>query len=253
LHPFLRTLEEQLAGFKSTRGKRITPVVAYADDVTVFVTQPADFTIIQQAVQCYERATGAKLNSQKSKAIAIGNWTEPATALGITFHNQATILGVNFGPTIAKSITDSWAEIVQTVRAQARSASIRTLCLAQLLQSVRQSFLAKIWYLAQILPPINIHVQQLTAVVSWFVWHGSTFRVPMSTLQRSKDQEGWAMENIAIKCRTLLCYRLWPMKTRDGAITTTLLRKWKLDNTIANPPNAKGLPHTLPYILQYAM
>jgi hypothetical protein len=144
LRPLLRTLEEQLAGFKSTRVKRIIPVVAYADDVTVFVTQPADFAIIQHAVQCYESAPGAKLNPQKSKAIAIGKWSEPAAALGITFHTQATILGVTFGRTIAKSITDSWAGIVRTVRAQARSASTRTLCLAQRIHYVRQCLLAKI-------------------------------------------------------------------------------------------------------------
>jgi hypothetical protein len=58
-------------------------VVAYEDDVTVSVTQPEKFIIIQQAVWCYERATGGRLNPQNSKAIAIGNWTEPATALGI--------------------------------------------------------------------------------------------------------------------------------------------------------------------------
>jgi hypothetical protein len=74
----------------------------------------------------------------------------------------------------------------------------------------------------------------------------------MSTLQRAKDQGGWAMENIAIKCKTLLYYRLWLVKTRDGVITT-LMRKWKLDDKIANLPDANVLPRALPYILQYAI
>ena len=50
------------------------PVVAYDDDVTVFVTEPGDFTIIQDAVECYEKATGAKLSSQKSQALPIAGW-----------------------------------------------------------------------------------------------------------------------------------------------------------------------------------
>jgi len=37
--------------------KQYIPVLAYADDVTVFVTQLAAFTDIQQAIQRYERAT----------------------------------------------------------------------------------------------------------------------------------------------------------------------------------------------------
>jgi hypothetical protein len=119
VHPLLRKLEEQLPCFKSARGTCITPVVAYVDDVSLFVTQPEEFTIIQQAVRCYERATGAKLNPQKSKAVAIGNWTEPATALGFPFHSQATILGVNFGNTMTKTIADSWVIVVRSVCAQA--------------------------------------------------------------------------------------------------------------------------------------
>jgi hypothetical protein len=115
LHPLLRTLEEQLAGFKNIRGKPITLVVAYADDVTISVTQTADFDVIERAIQSYERASGAKLNPLKSKALSIANWTEPATALGITFHTQVQILGVTFGPTINRSITDSWTEVVQAV------------------------------------------------------------------------------------------------------------------------------------------
>jgi hypothetical protein len=67
----------------------------------------------------------------------------------------------------------------------------------------------------------------------------------MSTLQRAKDQEGWAMENIAIKYNSLLCYRIWLVKT-DGVIATILMRKWKLDDKIANLPNANVLPRALP-------
>jgi hypothetical protein len=50
------------------------------------------------------------------------------------------------------------------VRVNARSVYNRALCLAQ-----PQWLLVKIWYLAQILPPTNIHVQQLTAVASWYI------------------------------------------------------------------------------------
>ena len=46
------------------------------------------FRLIRQAVRCYEQAREAKLNSQKSKALAIGNWTHSTTALGIEFHAQ---------------------------------------------------------------------------------------------------------------------------------------------------------------------
>jgi hypothetical protein len=137
--------------------------------VTVFVTQPGDFTIIQDAVECYEKATGAKLSSQKSQALPIEGWSQPAAALGIDFHDEVTNLGITYGTTIIKSVKDSWAGVLQSVRVQARKAYTRTLCLAQRIQYVHLCLLAKIWYLAQILPPIKEHVLQLTTVCTWFI------------------------------------------------------------------------------------
>ena len=104
LHPLLRTLELQLTGFAHIRGTPPTPIVAYADDVTILVTQPTDFDIIHSALQTYGRASGAILNPLKSRALAVANWSVPATVLGITFHPEVKILGVSFGSTINKSI-----------------------------------------------------------------------------------------------------------------------------------------------------
>jgi len=109
LHPILRTLEDNLPGIRLGRSTRSPPVVAYVDDVTVLVTQPGDFTIIHEAVRCYDKATGAKFNSQKSKVLPIvgGKWSQPATELGIESHDQVRILGIQYGTTIAKSVKDS--------------------------------------------------------------------------------------------------------------------------------------------------
>jgi len=57
LHPLFRILEENLPGIQVGTRARSTVIVAYADDVTVFVTDPTDFTIISNAIQKYELAT----------------------------------------------------------------------------------------------------------------------------------------------------------------------------------------------------
>jgi hypothetical protein len=51
---------------KETRGR------VYADDVTIFVTAPADIQIIGDPLLTYERAKGARLNTRKSKAMTAG-------------------------------------------------------------------------------------------------------------------------------------------------------------------------------------
>ena len=94
LHPLIRALEDSLPSIKIGRNTQHGPVIAYADDVMVYVTNPGDFHAIQQAIHLHERATGARLNPRKFKALAIGVWTEPPTALYIFFQERVNILGV---------------------------------------------------------------------------------------------------------------------------------------------------------------
>ena len=107
LHPFVRALEDVLPSIRIGRQGPRGPVIAYADDVTVFVTDPKESSAIQQAIRTYEQATGACLNPRKSKPLAVGTWTESPTLLGIDLHERVNILGVEFGRTVALSIRDS--------------------------------------------------------------------------------------------------------------------------------------------------
>jgi hypothetical protein len=68
------------------------PVIAYADDMTVFVTRLEAFIATQQAIWTYERATGARLNTRKSKALAVGAWPKRPTVLGVDFNERVDVL-----------------------------------------------------------------------------------------------------------------------------------------------------------------
>ena len=63
-----------LAADHSGCNNKRTAVIAYSDDVTIILSSPKDIAIVQKALRCYEDAPGAKLNGQKSKAIAQGSW-----------------------------------------------------------------------------------------------------------------------------------------------------------------------------------
>lgn len=71
----------------------MTTVVAYADDITVFVTSPDNVPVIQEALLCYKAASGAKVNIGKSKARAIGPWETPVRIRDIPYHTETRIVG----------------------------------------------------------------------------------------------------------------------------------------------------------------
>ena len=59
ISPFIHCLEQQLRGIRVSRRQRKAGVVAYADDVTIFVTEPEEITASGEALSSYEKATGA--------------------------------------------------------------------------------------------------------------------------------------------------------------------------------------------------
>jgi len=95
-------------------------VVAYTDDVTIFVTAPTGMPVTRDAIQCYERDTGVRLNTGKSKALAVGGWSTSTDTLNIPYHAEIKILGVTFTSTIEHLTNKSWANVTGKMRAQAR-------------------------------------------------------------------------------------------------------------------------------------
>ena len=64
--PLLRILDQKLPGIRIGKQARKTVVVAYADNVTIFVTTPTDIPVIRDAIQCYEKATAARLKTRNT-------------------------------------------------------------------------------------------------------------------------------------------------------------------------------------------
>ena len=95
LNPLIHTLQEALTGISLGRGSARVPAVAYADDVSVFVTSQADVQKLQVALRTYEEATGAKINVQISQALAIGGWDPSNKIMDIPYNTGIKNPGIS--------------------------------------------------------------------------------------------------------------------------------------------------------------
>jgi hypothetical protein len=143
----------------------------------------------------YGRASGANVNTHKSKALPLAAWTPVDTQLSIEMCSDMKILGVTFGRTIKQTIKLSWREAIQMVKVRAGLSYHRHLSLAHRIQFVTIYLFAKLWFLAQVLPPPSALVKRLEIVAAWFIWHGVIFKVPLDTLQRPKEEGRWGLDN----------------------------------------------------------
>jgi hypothetical protein len=253
LNPLLCTLENSLQGLRLGRHRARTTAVAYADDVTILVTTPTDIPKLQEAINCFEAASGAKVNIQKSRAIAFGTWDKAIAIMNIPYHDTATILGFQIKTSVRESALPTWTKTTAKIRAQAQDAYCRMLTLDRRIQFVHEYLMAHAWYVAQIYPPPDVCVRQLNTTISWFVWKGDIFRVPMSTLYRPKEDGGWDLTNLSVKSHALLLYRMRQQVMKQGTVTLAWMRTWGLNVKGVNPPFRDGIPENLEYLRRFAM
>jgi hypothetical protein len=228
LNPLLYLLEQNLTDNKLGHCTTKTAVVAYADDIKIFVTRPADIQAIDEILHTYGRAMGACLNIRKSKALAVGAWDSSINRLDIPHQPEMTILGFRCTNTIARLGNATCSRLVGKVKARANEWYGRDLCLTQRVQYVHVYFLSKIWHVAYIFSATKEHERQLLTAISWYIWRGAIFRVPLSNLQRHSEEGSLDVFDVAAKCHAMFLTRLWSQGERDGTLTADWLCVWAL-------------------------
>jgi hypothetical protein len=102
-----------------------------------------------------------------------------------------------------------------------------------------------VWYTAQILPLTEEYRRQIETATTWYLWRGSIYHVPLSTLQRCKSTGGWNIVNINVKCRALVYYRLTLQSQTEESLTADWLRQWDIKFMRKNPPHIYRIPQYL--------
>ena len=188
LNPFLHLLVQHLQEIRIQKNQLKTAMVAYADDVTILATSPEDIIAVRDAVQQYEKATGAVLNIHQSQALPVGTWDTKLPVMNISYTDEIKVLGFNMQKPIDQAGKASWARITNMIRTQAKETYGRNLKLVHRIQYVQVYLLAKLWHTAQVFPLPREYSRQIMSAIAWFIWQGAIFRVPISTLQRKKGR-----------------------------------------------------------------
>jgi len=207
LDPLLHPIHQALIRNDTPSRKRRTTIIANADDVTIVLRNQREATIVQNILTQFERASGAEINRLKSAIIKIGRNTEDIDIMNISIKPTVKILDIDFQASTRGKTENTWTKISNTMQQQSREVYRRDLTLQQRIQYVNTYLLAKIWYVAQFYTPPATIIRQLNTTISYFIWKGSVFRVPLSTLQKAKHEGGLDLINPLSKCRTMCLLR----------------------------------------------
>ena len=152
LNPLIQSLEKNLSGIKIGRRQVRTTVVAYADDVKIFLSSVADIQQLKETMLAFEAAIGAVVNIHQSRALALGTWDMTRQIMDIPYHKDIKILGFQFTNIGNSAAIASWSLVTARVRAAAQDMYFRDISMDRRIRFVHDYLLAKIWYVTQTFP-----------------------------------------------------------------------------------------------------
>jgi len=83
---------------------------------------------------------------------------------------------------INDSARKSWAILTSKIRTNTKNAYHRVLNLDNRIRYVNEVILSTVWYTTHIFLPPTDSIRQKNTAISWFIWKGTIFKVPLFKL-----------------------------------------------------------------------
>ena len=127
INPLIWKLHNQITGIQIQDLK--LSVIAYADDVTVILSNKNDEIKLKDSLQEFHNFSGLEVNKRKSKSIPIGGWNRQNNNVEIEMTTQHKILGIQYSNSIAEMKNLNWTEIIRNIKILTKELYHRELCI----------------------------------------------------------------------------------------------------------------------------
>ena len=173
-------------------------VSAFADDTTLGVG-PEDKDVAQEAIRLHERASGAKVNVQKTETIPLTATSEQSMVIpGFPmkgFREPFKHLGVII-QSGGRDMTAIETEIIVQLRRSVRMMYTRRLSFTGRITALNTYLLSKIWHVAPFYDFSTTFFDDVDTICKELLWNSSKARVSLSWFQRPREEGGYGLINV---------------------------------------------------------
>lgn len=249
LDPLLRYISEECRGINI--GNHQLTCRAYADDLGVFMEDPADIDRLHGVLQKYERATGAIVSTKKTVLLPIRHRFETLQRDWYTIQRQHKVLGVIMSDSLQRMEALNWRDTLYKIRTVCKIHAARNLVLTEKVSVINENILARAWFLAQILPVPKLLARSIKQVIFWLLWRGDIFKVSMDTCTLGPPDGGLGLVDFNAKCVALFIKRTRAVAERrpDGP-TAALFSNYR-PQSLSAPVSLDGIPTSLSHVRHY--
>ena len=249
LSPFLRKLKANpaLRGFTLPGASEVARYTAYADDVSMLVTNSAKVEEVSKEIRRYKAVIGAKINCEKSVGLRLGSWKGCALPGPFIWKDgPCKILGVWFGPDL--QLEKNWSEVLEKVTAATELWLRRRLSLKGRAEVCCSHIYSLVVYRLSVLPIPATILFKLERILFQFIWAKRFPSVRREICYLHPSEGGLGVPNVEARHHTLRLTFLDQMCSRDTVAAGSV---WKEDAKQSFPSlrsvhSADGEAHCLP-------
>jgi len=168
----------------------------YADDTCIGATGDGSIFSIFRALYLFERASGAKINPDKSRGLWLGvNRGRVDKPQGVQWTSESlTVLGIPIGADAPP--VDFWLSILDSAQRRVKNYSKRDLSLKGRVVVIKQLLLPLFVYPSFVLVCPTSIVQRLQRTLDSFLWNSKSPKVPKHILELPVTKGGLAYPNV---------------------------------------------------------
>ncbi|PJE77730.1 hypothetical protein CI610_03342 [invertebrate metagenome] len=204
LEPFAKKVRDdpEIIGIKLPGSSQSAKISLYADDSTGICCTVSSISKLFSWCDLYGRASGAKLNKQKSKGIWLGKWKSRSDhPFGISWVEKHKICGVLVGNNITPD--DIWQPVFKKLSRTLDLWKLRNLSFTQKSIVIKVLACSKIWYIGTVVIMPRHYLELFQRILFRFLWNSKSEPLARSVAYASPTSGGLAIVNIKVKLQAI--------------------------------------------------
>lgn len=174
----------------------------YADDTTITVRDGASVRRVLELVEKYGRASGAKINKDKSEIMYIGRVERVEVGLRVE-ESYMRVLGVNLGVDSEGARDATWTGVISNIGTVCNAWRVRKLKLKGKVVVVNSLLMSMCVYVMSVMEMPAWVMNELNKIVCNFIWEGKGVKVAQKTLVGRKGKGGLKLIDLEIKRKAM--------------------------------------------------
>ena len=177
-------------------------IFQHADDTTITVNDVQSVENVFNSIDIYCKATGAKVNIDKSEVLCIGNANnnDASFKIPVSINKECVkILGVYLGPKKKMCEQLNWANKISKIKTLIHLWSQRKLTLKGKAIVWNTLLITKLWYIVSTINVPNWIEKEIQTLFNTFMWGGKIPLIKYSTIVGDKLSGGLNVQDVSMK------------------------------------------------------